>query len=223
MSDETSENNETGSARVNAQDRLAKIQKQQARSNRKGPVIAAVLVGALVLGVAGGGYWLYRSETQPDVAAGTIGKVTTYNNLSQEHITSGYKWEQSPPVGGAHNPAWANCGIYAKTIPNQYAVHSLEHGTVWITYKKSLSASQVNKLKAKANKQQGYMLMSIYEKQSSPIVLSAWGKQLHVNSADDPAVDKFIKDYWKGPQTPEPGASCSGAYDPNTGKIAGGM
>lgn len=226
MSDQKPDSTEPVSARGNAGDRLKSMQKQQARQGRRGSVIAGIVAVVLLLGIGGGAVALWRSQ-QPDTTAGSgsakIGQVQTYSNLGRNHIQSGYKWGQEPPAGGDHNPAWANCGIYDKEIPNQYAVHSLEHGTVWITYKSNLPRAQVNTLKAKANKQQDYMLMSIDNKQSSPIVLTAWGKQVHVNSPNDPAVDKFIKAYWKGPQTPEPGASCSGAYDPNTGKIAGGM
>lgn len=231
MSDQKPDNTEPTSteavsARGNAGDRLKTMQKQQARQGRRGSVIAGVVAVLVILGIAGAGVALWRGQQPDPVAspgAAKVGQVQSFSNLGRNHITSGYKWGQEPPAGGDHHPAWANCGIYDKEIPKQYAVHSLEHGTVWITYKSDLPKAQVNTLKAKANKQQEYMLMSIDDKQVSPIVLTAWGKQLHVNSPSDPAVDKFIRDYWKGPQTPEPGASCSGAYDPNTGKIAGGM
>jgi hypothetical protein len=43
-------------------------------------------------------------------------------------------YPQSPPVGGPHNPIWQNCGFYSKPVRDEYAVHSMEHGAVWITY-----------------------------------------------------------------------------------------
>ena len=39
---------------------------------------------------------------------------------------------------------------------------------------------------------------------------SAWGAQLRLEGADDPNLERFISSYRKGPQTPEPGATCSG-------------
>ena len=42
-----------------------------------------------------------------------------------------------PPVGGAARPAyWADCTgtVYTVDIRHENAVHSLEHGAVWITY-----------------------------------------------------------------------------------------
>ena len=39
-----------------------------------------------------------------------------------------------PPVGGAHDPEWLECGAYDAPVRDENAVHDLEHGTVWITY-----------------------------------------------------------------------------------------
>lgn len=217
---------EVVSSRASAQDRLAKVQRQQRRSSHKGTVIGVVVALAVVAALGGGAFWLIKRERDAQQAAAgnvTVGEVKTYDNLSREHITSGYDYPQTPPVGGNHNAVWANCGVYDREVPPQYAVHSLEHGAVWVTYKDSLPEGQVSLLKGKAGQQQGYMLVSQQNDQATPVVLTAWGKQLHLNSASDPKIDTFIRDFLQGPQTPEPGAACSGGYDPNTGQIAGGM
>lgn len=209
------------SARANAQEKLSTIQRKQRRQGRRGAVIASVVGVLLLVGIgAGGAYYLTKDD---DTAGGGYGKVESFGSLSRDHITSGFKYKQQPPVGGAHHAAWANCGIYDKEVKPQHAVHSLEHGAVWITYKSSVSKAQVAKLEGKVKKQGEYMLMSPDNKQDAPITLTAWGKQLKVKSAGDAKIDDFIKKYWKGPQTPEPGAACSGGYDPNTDQISGGM
>jgi hypothetical protein len=41
------------------------------------------------------------------------------------------------------------------------------------------------------------------------VVASAWGKQLKVESAEDPDLERFIDAYSQGPQIPEPRAPCS--------------
>jgi hypothetical protein len=41
------------------------------------------------------------------------------------------------------------------------------------------------------------------------VVASAWGKQLRVTTANDPALANFVRVYQAGPQTPEPGAPCT--------------
>ena len=49
------------------------------------------------------------------------------------------RYPQTPPVGGAHNDDWQSCGFYSEPVRNELAVHSLEHGAVWITYREPLA------------------------------------------------------------------------------------
>ena len=37
--------------------------------------------------------------------------------------------------------------------------------------------------------------------------------QLALTGADDPRLEAFVKQYRQGPQTPEPGAACTGGSD----------
>ena len=41
---------------------------------------------------------------------------------------------KKPPSGGDHNPIPLTCGYYDQQPPDEYAVHSLEHGAVWVAY-----------------------------------------------------------------------------------------
>ena len=45
------------------------------------------------------------------------------------------EYDREPPTNGDHAPIWQNCGLYEKPVQNRYAVHSLDHGVVWITYR----------------------------------------------------------------------------------------
>ena len=55
---------------------------------------------------------------------------------------------------------------------------------------------------------ESYTLLSPYPDLKSPIVLTTWGIQLELESADDDRIATFIDSYQQGPQTPEQGASC---------------
>lgn len=141
---------------------------------------------------------------------GEDGVRTWTGKLSRTHVTTSVTYPMHPPVGGNHNPVWLDCNgdVYTQPVKDESAVHSLEHGAVWVTYTSKASKADVDALAAKVKKTP-YTLMSPYENQSAPIMLSAWGHQLSVKSAGDPGVDEFFATYVEGAQTPEPGASCT--------------
>ena len=115
-----------------------------------------------------------------------------------------------PPAFGAHLSAWQNCGIYDQPVGLGNALHSMEHGAVWLTYASDLSDSQIAELQDIA-RGHSYVLMSPYPSQTDPVVLTAWTVQLVIDSLPDDRIAKFIAYYELGPQNPEPGAPCSGA------------
>jgi len=119
-----------------------------------------------------------------------------------------YTTEGLPPVGGVHSPMWQTCGIYDQPVEDKNAVHSMEHGAVWITYQPELPAEDVDTLRDLVG-DQSYLLLSPYPGLKSAVVLTAWGVQLEVESASDKRIANFIDTYRIGPQTPEFGASCS--------------
>ena len=87
-------------------------------------------------------------------------------------------------------------------------MHALEHGAVWVTYRPDLPAAQVTALRKSLPST--YAVLSPFTGLKAPVVVSAWGKQLVLTGADDPRLSAFVKAYRQGPQTPEPGAACSG-------------
>jgi hypothetical protein len=130
---------------------------------------------------------------------------------SANHLQGPIAYDRTPPAGGDHAPAWQNCGFYGQPISTEAAVHSMEHGAVWITFAPDLPAAQVDRLRQLAR--QTYVLVSPWpgDDLPAPVVASAWGRQLRLDSADDPRLDAFVRAFRAGPQTPEPGAPCAGA------------
>jgi hypothetical protein len=126
-----------------------------------------------------------------------------------QHVEGQVNYPQTPPVGGSHNAVWQNCGVYDTPVINEHAVHSLEHGAVWIAYQPDLAAEQVARL-ADITRQSSHRLLSPYPGIDSPVIASAWGYQVRLDGADDPRLMQFILKYEQGPTTPEPGAVCSG-------------
>lgn len=215
-----------GSAKKSSTGRQARIEEmrraERARE-RRNRILAAVAGVVVVGGLVAGGVVLVRSQddgggsTAADDSSGKgtfvtgeDGVRTWQGKLSRNHVTKAVKYASEPPVGGDHNQAWMNCNgdVYTKELNNTNAVHSLEHGAVWVTYNADAKKADVDALAAKVKKTP-YTLMSPMDGQKDPIMLSAWGHQRTVTGADDPNVDTFFEKFVQGEQTPEPGAACT--------------
>ena len=144
---------------------------------------------------------------------GIVG-LMTFSETNHRHVTTIVKYDHNPPVGGPHDQVWLNCGIYDVAVRNENAVHSLEHGSVWITYRPNLPLSQVGQLRnfvqTHYNLPQRYLVLSPYPGLPAPVVASAWGAQLYLHGASDPRLLQFVKKYIGGNQGTEQGASCTG-------------
>lgn len=126
------------------------------------------------------------------------------------HVQTCVEYDVRPPVGGDHYARWANCGFYRQRVPTQLAVHAMEHGAVWITFDPALPAADQDAIKA-AVVGRSHVLASPFDGLSHPVVLTAWSRQLSLDSVADPRLAEFIDAYEEGPQTLEPGARCDGA------------
>ena len=130
------------------------------------------------------------------------------------HVTGLVTYDRVPPAGGPHNPVQLNCGVYTQALPNENAVHSLEHGAVWINYQPTLPPDQLASLQQLVISHyvggQRYLILSPYAGIRSPIVASTWGAQLGVDSASDARLVDFIQHYAGGGQGSEKGGACTG-------------
>jgi hypothetical protein len=205
------------------QTRIAEMRRAEEARDRRNRVLTIGISVVVVVGLVVGGVVLVRSQsddsddtaatdskTSGKFVAGEDGVQTWQGTLSRNHVAKKVTYPVEPPVGGDHNQVWMNCDgdVYTKPLNNENAVHSLEHGAVWVTYTDKAPKADVEKLAAKVKKTP-YSLMSPDDKQKDPIVLSAWGHQRTVTGADDPNVDAFFEKFVQGEQTPEPGAACT--------------
>ncbi|MFY1673035.1 DUF3105 domain-containing protein [Plantactinospora sp. WMMB334] len=180
-----------------------------------------VAVGVIAAGIIGyGAYAVIQNGRSWEDKAAAIDGITNYRESDpsavnpmpgkQSHEAGPLTYAINPPVGSSHNNAWQNCmgDVYDAPIANEHAVHSLEHGAVWVTYRSDLPAEQVEQLAGKVRGNE-FMLMSPVEGLDRPISLQAWGYQLKLDSADDGRIDEFITALRQNASM-EPGAACSG-------------
>lgn len=159
--------------------------------------VAALLLIVVVLIIGAGN----EAQLQAD--------VQRFEIASRNHVQGNVPYPMTPPAGGDHAPAWQNCGYYPQPIVPESGVHSLEHGAVWVTYRPDLPAGEVDALRRLATTQ-AFTLVTPFDGLPSPIVASAWGRQVALQSADDALLSTFIREFRQGPTTPEAGAACTG-------------
>ena len=171
--------------------------------------ICLLTVGLLLTACGPGGK---ATPTPSATTPPAIQGVEVFTGLSHNHLAKGQypqSYPQSPPVGGPHSPVWLKCQVYDQPVPKENAVHSMEHGGVWITYDTDLAPSQIAQLAQLAKLSPEYVLISPYSGQSSPVIATTWGLQLKVTGPDDPRLVAFIEQYAGGNQGGERGAGCA--------------
>ena len=173
-----------------------------------------------------------KAVTPPDVGikgllawqtTGYREEITPEGSLEHQHVKEQVDYAVIPPVGGPHNGIWMNAGVYTEPVPSERAVHDLEHGAVWITYRPGLPADQVAALTAFVEKQSmveeqnqqanRYVVMSPWADDTlpAPVVISSWGYQLRVETADDPRLQQFVDTFrYSEKYSPEYGSPVDG-------------
>jgi Protein of unknown function (DUF3105) len=201
----------TGLARTGAN----RAQSKKIMNKRQTPwglIIATLVIVLLAVGVIG--YAVNQNKKKNDSAnPDKISGIVHKSFPSGEHKTGVISYAESPPMGGPHAPIWADCDgtVYPNQIANENAVHDLEHGAVWITYKPGLPSDQLDVL-TKLVSGKPYTLLTPYAGLKSNVSLQAWGYQLFVDSATDSRVKRFIDTLrLNQTNTPELGASCTNA------------
>tara|TARA_B100001250_G_scaffold94695_1_gene79064 strand:+ start:11032 stop:11610 length:579 start_codon:yes stop_codon:yes gene_type:complete len=126
---------------------------------------------------------------------------------SREHTDENVDYPTIPPAGGDHLGIWHTCGIYKVELLDEAAVHSLEHGAVWVTYKPEIEKEEIIKLTTMLSNR-SKILLSPHSGQISPIVATAWGRRLEIESANDYRLNKFVDLFVDGEAAPEAGITC---------------
>lgn len=173
------------------------------RRRRWGSAVVVLLPALLAVGlVVAGVVTRSREEVQFDAAVAVI------DVAGRDHVRGPVAYDRSPPAGGDHAPTWQRCGVYEAAVPDERAVHSLERGAVWITYRPDASEDAVAVLEAYA--QSPRVLVSPYPGLPAPFVVTAWGRQLQLTSPNDRRLGAFLRHFQNGPTAPEGDAGCQG-------------
>ncbi|THV28662.1 DUF3105 domain-containing protein [Glycomyces paridis] len=204
-----------------------------------GLILTFSAVGVVALGLIGAAVFVVWDRSQPPEGVTTFyGEYANYSEvrdaLADGEITEDdleYPWvmqqthvdnddpaavptyEIAPPAGGDHLGAWQTCtgSVYAAAIADGNAVHSLEHGAVWLTYDPALvDGDGIDQLAAKIEGRD-YSLMSPYADQGVAVSMQAWGVQYQTDDLNDPLIDEFLDFYIQNADnSAEANATCTG-------------
>lgn len=203
-----------------------KVKQAKEKRNRLIGIVAAATAGALIVGTlvtvvvtsAAPPPPTSQNLTGAERAALEIEGIELFDSVEGIHVETPVTYDMTPPAGGPHHPSWLNCGTYEQEVPAEFAVHSLEHGAVWVTYDPDLvTGGELDALRSAMPR--SYMILSPFTGLDTPVVASAWGAQVALDGVDDPRLVDFIIKYRQSPTAPEPGALCSQALD-GEGKIS---
>lgn len=133
----------------------------------------------------------YKAEKNVE-NLGPIGQVFEEQKVS--HIKPGEiheAYNSNPPTSGAHWANQASWGVYDKPLVDEQAVHNLEHGGIWISYKNIDEETLASLVKiAKANS--GSVILSPREGNDASIVLASWTRLEKMDSYDAEKIIDFI-------------------------------
>ncbi len=134
--------------------------------------------------------------------------IEVYPATTNKTARGPIEYEREPPTNGDHDPLWQNSGFYEKPVKDRHAVHSMDHGVVWITYRPNLPAEQVDELRSYGDER--YVLVSPYPGQDAPVIATSWRVQLELKGAKDPRLRQFVDQFRISELSPLSGNRCTG-------------
>lgn len=160
-------------------------------------IIAALVIAGVIAGIA-----MWAKSLAPKGEDHSKG----FSDFGQNHIPEGSQrpdYNSDPPTSGPHYPDPAKEKFYNKEIPDEFLVHNLEHGDIWISYNPRISDTVKNELKKFADDSK--VIITLRPKNEFDISLAAWIRldSFNVENGvlDEVRIDDFIKRYKnRGPE-----------------------
>ena len=139
--------------------------------------------------------------------------IQVYPATTNRTVEGPIDYDRKPPTNGNRAPLWQNCGFYEEPVQDRHAVHSMDHGVVWITHRPDLPQQQLETLRSYGN--ENYVMVSPYPGQDAPVIATSWRVQLELDSASDPRLDQFVNEFKISELAPLSGNRCIlGVGDP---------
>lgn len=167
----------------------------------------ALVITVLILGIVGFIQLTKKTpeqiEFEQEVKTVSLeGKVEEFPIEGRDHVSAGtsVEYKTNPPTSGAHVEQAENWGVYSKEIDDKTAVHGLEHGGIWISYKNiDDEARKILEEIGRSNSQS--VIVSLRPSNDNIIAVVSWGRMMKLETADKALTQKYIDTYKN--QSPE--------------------
>jgi hypothetical protein len=166
-----------------------------------------IAIIVLVVGIVGFTQLTKKSpeqiEFEQEVKAVSLdGKVEEFPIEGREHVPIGTSvdYQTNPPTSGNHLAQPKEWGIFTNEIDDMQAVHSMEHGGIWISYK-DINEEEIAVLEDIGKQNSQSTLVSPRSGNDNKIVVASWGKVMRLEIADKALIQKYIDTYKN--QSPE--------------------
>jgi len=124
------------------------------------------------------------------------GKVEEFPIEGRDHVPAGtdVEYKTNPPTSGSHLAEAEKWGIFSNEIDDMAAVHSMEHGGIWISYK-DITQEEISSLEEVSKQNSQSTVVSPRSGNDGKIVIASWGKMVKLETAEKALIQKYIDTY----------------------------
>jgi hypothetical protein len=160
------------------------------------PVLATLIILAAV--------YILRDKPLPKLDPNIPDESVAAEDQGQKHIEEHEPhdpYNTNPPTSGSHNASPLTWGVYNEVVPDDRAIHNLEHGGIWISYRDRQDKNLITALEDIAKRYQSHLLLSYRPENDNPIAVAAWSRLLTLEQLDSDQIYNFIARYqFQGPE-----------------------
>jgi len=119
--------------------------------------------------------------------------VQDFDDQGTEHISESgqFTYNSNPPTSGPHYGQAPNWGFYSEPIDDESAIHAIEHGGIWISYK-DLNEDEIDLLEDFVDNNSQSVIVTPRDQNDSRIAIVAWTKLVKFENVDVDAFQKFL-------------------------------
>jgi len=138
-----------------------------------------------------------KVEFEQKVATVSLeGKVQEFPIEGRAHVSLGtpVTYNTNPPTSGDHFAEAESWGVNEKEVEDKAAVHGLEHGGIWISYK-DIDEESIKILREIGRENSGSVIVSPRLANDAKIAVASWGRLMKLDAVDKALIQKYIATY----------------------------